>query len=405
MASHGLKPDGSDLPRSLSEQLRILEQQLNRLSDSGSVRLVHPRQQPLGLPMSLGRPVGLAPPVRKPMLGVPEHFNDDDDTDWAGAPTRRRTFRRRAVISGVSLLLLSSTAVIPSLWHLAAPQAPIEEEARVAMSLRTEQFAHTARELGQIRFSAPELAASPPTGPAEIAPPAPDLTSPPSGTVVPMPAAGTSAAPSERYAHANRAPMTTLTVAESDLPRLSLPMLVSGGGGPSWAGSAIVIDGLPAGARVSHGLKIAPDTWTVGVADVAHAVLSLPPTTPDRLELSVRVLAANSHELAASGLQINVLRSSHRPAQIMPAARFEPAAAEMELGTDVEPRPAPRPTASPATRMTAKTERSKPPARPALIPAAQPEWSTTTSGDMSQQRASPSSGFAPLPSWAPFSDR
>ncbi len=397
MASHGLKPDGGDLPRSLSEQLRILEQQLNRLSDTGSVRLVHPRQQPLGLPMSLGRPVGLAPPVRKPMLGVPEHFNDDEDIDRAGAPTRRRTFRRRAVISGVSLLLLSSTAVIPSLWHLAAPQAPIEEVARVAVSLRTEQFAHAARELGQIRFSAPELAASPPTAPAGIAPSAPDLASPPSDTV-PMPSAGTPAAPSERYAHANQAPMTTLTVAESDLPRLSLPMLVSGGGGPSWAGSAIVIDGLPAGARVSHGLKIAPDTWTVGVADVAHAVLSLPPTTPDRLELSVRVLAANSHELAASGLQINVLRPSHKPAQIVPAARFEPAAAEMEMAPDIEPRP--------AARMTAKTERSKPPARPAIMPAAQPEWSTTTSGDISEQRAAPpSSGFAPLPSWAPFSDR
>ncbi len=348
--------------------------------------------------MSLGRPVGLAPPVRKPMLGVPEHFSDED-TDRAGAPTRRRTFRRRAVISGVSVLLLSSTAVIPSLWHLAAPQAPVEE-ARVAVSLRTEQFAHAARELGQIRFFAPDLAASPPTAPAGIAPSAPDLASPPSGTV-PMPAAGTPAAPSERYAHANQAPMTTLTVAESDLPRLSLPMLVSGGGGPSWAGSAIVIDGLPAGARVSHGLKIAPDTWTVGVADVGRAILSLPPTTPDRLELSVRVLAANSHELAASGLQINVLRPSHKPAQIVPAARFEPAAAEIEMGPEIEPRP----TASPTARMTAKTERSKPPARPAIMPAAQPEWSTTTSGDISEQRASPSSGIAPVPSWTPFSDR
>ncbi len=393
MASHGLKPDGGALPRALSEQLRILELQRTRLRDSGSVRLVHPRQQPLGLPMSLGRPVGLAPPVRKPMLGVPEHFNDDEDTDRAGAPTRRRTFRRRAVISGVSVLLLSSTAVIPSLWHLAVPQAPIEE-AQVAMSLRTEQFAHAARELGRIRL--------PESGPAKFAPSAPDLTSPPSGNV-PMPAAepGTSSNPGMGYAQTNRPPMTTLTVAERDLPRLSLPMLVSGGGGPSWAGSAIVIDGLPAGARVSHGLKIAPDTWTVGVADVGRAILSLPPTTPDRLELSVRVLAANSHELAASGLQINVLRSSHKPAQIVPAARFEPAAAEIEMGPEIEPRP----TASPTARMTAKTERSKPPARPAIMPAAQPEWSTTTSGDISEQRASPSSGIAPVPSWTPFSDR
>jgi len=196
-------------------------------------------------------------------------------------------------------------------------------------------------------------------------------------------------------AHADRGQMTTLTIAEGDLPRVSLPMLVSGGG-PAWAGSAVVIDGLPTGARLSHGIRIAPDSWTVGIADVADAVLSLPPTTPDRLELSVRVLAANSLELAASGLQINVLRSRGKAEPIAPAALFEPAAAETEKG------PEPDLGLSPPPRTAAKLDRSK----RAPSSAKQPEWPTATSAWIAEQRApAPLPGFAPMPSWAPFNDR
>ncbi len=202
-------------------------------------------------------------------------------------------------------------------------------------------------------------------------------------------------------------PVATLTVAEGDLARLSLPMLVSGGG-RSWAGSAVVIDGLPADARVSHGMKIAPDTWTVGIADVGHAVLSLPRTTPDRLELFVRVVAADSHELAASALRIQVVRSPDRAAQIKPAAIFEPAAAQTEAGREIDP--------GPAGRQAVKVDRRRPvnPASPINPPATQQakqqgnqkDWPTATSAWITEQRpALPPIGLAPTPKWAPFSDR
>ncbi|MBN9266715.1 MAG: hypothetical protein J0I75_19520 [Hyphomicrobium sp.] len=376
MAFQDQYPSGSDLPRSLSDQLRILEQQLNRLSDNGPIQLVHPTREPLGLPTVLGRPIGLASPPRAPMLGAPEPYGDEQ-----GAPAPQGTFRRRVTIAGVSLLLLSSTAVIPSLWHFAVPETS-EEVAPAVVSLRTEQFAHTARELGQVQLVEP--------APAEIAPASVPHTAAPQFREAPSLAAAR--------------PVATLTVAESDLARLSLPMLVSGGG-RAWAGSAVVIDGLPAEARVSHGMKIAPDTWTVGIADVGHAVLSLPRTTPDRLELSVRVVAADSHELAASALRIQVLRSPDRAAQLVPAAVFEPTAAETGAGREIDP--------APTSRQAVKVNRTKRPAVPAspMAPpptqtAKQQEWPTATSPWVTEERRElPTFGFAPMPKWAPFSDR
>ncbi|MFN3745662.1 MAG: hypothetical protein ACK4TL_13245 [Hyphomicrobiaceae bacterium] len=392
MASYDLEPDGSALPRSLSEQLRLLERQLNKLSDSGPVHLVHPQPQAQRQPMSLGRPLGLAPPHRTPLLGVPERY--DDDTEEGPAPKRRGTFRRRAVIGGISLLLLSSTAVIPSfLWPSAVPEAP-DPEPLAAASLRTEQFAHAARELGQARLIQPAAPES--VSPADASPP-----SPPAAAPAPGPTPADSPAPGEDHARAGEGARTTLTVAESELSRLSLPMLVSGGG-PAWAGSAVIIDGLPADARVSHGMRIAPDTWTVKIDDVGQAVLSLPPTTPDRLELSVRVLAANSHELAASALQLHVVRGQGAPAQIAPAAIFEPAAAEAATG--------PLPEIEPVSRQAVKVERPKRPARPAKPPvtqqAKQPEQPKATSAWVSTvQPSAPAAGFAPAPPWSPFTDR
>jgi hypothetical protein len=392
LASYDLKPDGSDLPRSLSEQLRMLELQLNRLSDSGPVHLVHPQRQAQRQPMSLGRPVGLAPPLHTPILGVPERYHDD--IEEATAPARRGTFRRRAVIGGISLLLLSSTAIVPSLlWPPSLPETP-DPEPPAVVSLRTEQFAHAARELGQLRLVAPAPAESP-------SPAAAPILSPPAAVPAPSLTPEISPAPGEGHTRPDERPRTTLTVAESELSRLSLPMLVSGGG-PSWAGSAVIIDGLPADARVSHGMKLAPDTWTVGIDDVGQAVLSLPPTTPDRLELSVRVLAANSHELAASALQIHVVRAPGAPPQIAPAAIFEPAAAEAANGPVIEP--------DPVSRQAVKVERPKRPASPAKPPVTQqakpPEQPTATSAWVSTVRPSaPSLGFSPAPQWSPFTDR
>ena len=323
----------------------------------------------MGLPTRHGRPIGLAPPVRAATLGVPPRHSDEEEADLP-IMARPRSLRRHALIAGCSLLLLSATAIIPSVWHLTTQEAVSETTLptppAVQVALRTEQFA--ARGLGQASFGAPMRAES------EV----PNTT------------------PS---------PATRLTVAESDLQRLGLPMLVSGGG-PSWAGSAVIIDGLPADARVSHGMKIAPDTWTVGIDDVGHAVLSLPPTTPDRLELSVRVLAANSHELAASAFQIHVVRTSSAPAQIAPAALFEPAAADAAQKPVMEPEP--------ATRQAVKVERPKRPATPiapakapAIQQAKQPEQPKATSAWVSELRpAPPMFGFAPAPApkWSPFRD-
>jgi hypothetical protein len=389
LASHDPNAGGHDLPRSLSEQLRVLEQQLNRLSDGRPVHLVHPKRQPHGLPMSLGRPIGLAPPVRAPVLGVPERYPGEDDGDTS-APSGRGAFRRPATVAACSLLLLSATAIVPSIWHLAAPVADLTTASRptavpAEVALRTEQFAHAARELAHARLvpspaavmnEAPATVTTPPTPPVTRESRTPDATS----------------------------PVTRLTVAEGDLQRLSLPMLVSGGG-PSWSGSAVIIDGLPADARVSHGMKIAPDTWTVGIDDVSHAVLSLPPTTPDHIELSVRVLAANSHELAASALQIHVLRAPDAAAPIAPAAIFEPASAETAGGPEIGP--------APLTRQAVKVERSKrlapplPKPPPVTQQAKQPEQPKATSAWVSKvQPSAPILGFAPeaTPKWSPFSD-
>ncbi len=384
MASHDQNFGGHDLPRSLSEQLRVLEQQLNRLSDGHPVHLVHPTRQPHGAPMSLGRQIGLAPPVRTPMLGVPERDHDADERDEASSVGS--AFRRPATVAACSLLLLSATAIVPSIWHMALPESAIRATSAVAppaeVALRTEQFAHSARDLAARNF------APAPPAPAAATPETPPDTR--ADTLESRPPA-----PS---------PVTRLTVAESDLQRLSLPMLVSGGG-PSWAGSAVIIDGLPADARVSHGMKIAPDTWTVGIADVGHAVLSLPPSTPDHIELSVRVLAANSRELAASALQIHVLRSPDTRASIAPAAIFEPASAETEQGPQIGP--------APVSRQAVKVDRTKriapPPPKPspASQMAQQPEPPKATSAWVSKvQPSAPSFGFAPepAPKWSPFRD-
>jgi hypothetical protein len=401
LASSDFSPDGGNLPRSLSEQLRILEQQLNRLSGGEPTGLVLPTARH---PSSLGRPLGLAPLPRTPLLGVPERYDDeDDDGEPAAAPPLQAIIRRRAVIGSISLLILASTAVVPSLlWHPILPDVS-EPEPPAVVVMRTEQFAHAARELRD----------------APLVEPAPPETLAPEPATVPLllPAGSVPAAvteptmdASQEHARGPMRPRATLTVAEGDLSRLGLPMLVSGGG-PAWAGSAVVIDGLPTEARLSHGMKIAPDTWTVGIADVGTAVLSLPRTTPDRLELLVRVLGADSHELAVSALQINVLRTPGGPAPIAPAAIFEPAAAETTgSGPQIDP--------APVSRLAVKVNRTKRPASPAKPlatqqtvqvaknPADPPERATATSAWVSTLLPpAPVPSLAPMPRWAPFSDR
>jgi hypothetical protein len=393
LASHDQQPLGSDLPRSLSEQLRLLEQQLNRMN-AASARPAQTMLEPFGQPMSLGRPLGVAP-----TLGVPDPYPDDEDDTPAPA---RSTFRRRAVIGGTSLLLLSATAIVPSVWHFAAPgtvpQATSLTQPSIQVALRTDQFSHAARDLAQMSLLPP-------------AAPESSLPAPAAPVVLPVPAPSEPTIQESRAPAGTSPPPTRLTVAESDLQRVSLPMLVSGGG-PSWAGSAVIIDGLPSEARVSHGMKIAPDTWTVGIDDVNHAVLSLPPTTPDRLELAVRVLAPNSHELASSALQIHVVRTSAASATVAPAAIFEPAAAETANGPSIEP-------PLPISRQAVKVQRTKrpdgPPKPPVTQQVAQEAKQPSNQSERPPAAASawvstvlppvPLPTPAPTPKWSPFNDQ
>jgi hypothetical protein len=342
--------------------------------------------------MSLGRPLGVAP-----TLGVPDPYPYDDED---AATPARSTFRRRAVIGGTSLLLLSATAIVPSVWHFAAPVAAPELTSQasppVQMALRTEQFSQAARDLAQMSLLLPAAPETSLPAPAPVVVPVPGPLEP---TI------------QDSHASAGIGPPMRLTVAESDLQRVTLPMLVSGGG-PSWTGSAVIIDGLPSEARVSHGMKIAPDTWTVGIDDVNHAVLSLPPTTPDRLELAVRVLAPNSHELASSALQIHVVRTSAASATVAPAAIFEPAAAETANGPSIEP---PLPISRQAVKVQ-RTKRPDGPPKPMITrqvaqeakqpsnqserpPAAASAWVSTVLPPV------PLPTPAPTPKWSPFNDQ
>ena len=353
--------------RSLSEQLRVLERELSRVSG----QIEPPVAPPMRLPTCLGRPIGVTP-VEFPSLASLTVGANARTLDPAVPTTRGPSFGRTATIACASLLLLGTTAILPPLiWRYvehaetSTPELqPAEPQSEA--SLRTEGFAQSARQLGNIRLvSAP---AEPERHAVSASMPAPSRVT------------------------------TTLTVPESELASLHLPAFVSDVG-PARVGSAVMIEGLPADARVSHGIRIAPDSWCVGAAFVAHAVLSLPRNTPERLDVSVRVVAADSQELAANDVQIRVLRSADRTAPViprtagrpaitaavrpapLPTSRFEPAAGQSETALDIVAPPSLRPAVAPGP--------AKPPARP---PA--------TSGWILQTIPAEQT-----PSWAPFGNR
>lgn len=365
LPSDGRLADGS--ARSLSEQLRELEAQLGSINE---MSLPAPGQRSR-LPMSLGRPIGLTQPEGFPRI---LSAGTDDDAD-SPPPARGGALRRGIAVAGSGLLLLTATAILPSLiWpHVQPPAPPVTETPAAAP--RTERFAFAARDMA-LAPHAPASVSTPALLPARAAP-----------EPIPEPRMAPDSAPSAG---------TTLEVAESDLASLNLPKIVSGVA-PASTGTAVVIDGLPDTARVSPGIRIARDSWAVGIRDVDNAVLSLPRDTPERLDLVVRVVAADSHELAANRLHIRVLRTvgaaePTRHTGSIPTAHFEPAAA---VGAPVPEVIEPRPARKPAVVL------KRTPA-PSATPS--PAWSTEISA-WSQTAPSPQPPVERAPAWAPFGTR
>ena len=292
--------DGRLAVRSLSEQLRDLEA---RLGHDNELSLPQVGRR-TALPTHLGRPIGLTR-----LEDFPRIARLDADEPAPKPPlSRAAAMRRGATIVGAGLLLLATTAIVPPLFFRYPTPAATQEPAsdQVLAPLRTERFAQSAQ---QLRLA----------GPATVS----YLKQ--ASTVVPS-----DSVPFLR-------PTITLAVAKNETARVDLPTMISGLGAGS-AGSAVVIDGLPVGTRVSHGLPIARDSWTVSSADVQSAVVFLPRNTPERVDLRVRVIAADSQELAANALEIRVLRATDVTAVGAPAgdgitarpstSRYEPTAAE-----------------------------------------------------------------------------
>ncbi len=358
--------DGSIAIRSLSEQLRELEAQFGAES-GGDNDLSLPRvARRTKLPTHLGRPIGLSQPDGFPRIARLAVDLDARAQQPEPAPSPGAAFRRGATVVGVGLLLLATTAIVPPLFlrhpvPVATP--PPAPEERVT-SQRTERFAQSAWELSR---AGPGAVSSPPLAPSALTPSAPSR------------------------------PKITLAIAANESARVDLPTIVSGIA-PASAGSAVVIDGLPAGTRVSYGIPIARESWTVASADVASAVVFLPRTTPERVDLLVRVIAADSQELAANSLEIRVLRTTDLTTPATPAspsttalantpqstARFEPAAAEGQSAPDAM---VPPPLRKPAVPRSVKT----------------PAWPTATSAwTQTVQDAAPPATIGHPPTWEPF---
>ncbi len=381
MPSQDRSVDDAHPARSLSEQLRELEAHLVSVNEIS----LPPAGRRTRLPTSLGRPLGLSQPDGFPRIltAGPDGRTLEDDLP----PAPPSALRRSIAVAGAGLLLLTATAILPSLiWPHVEPTAPtVVEETEV--SARTGSFATAAR----------ELALAPPapvTAPAQL----PSRAVPPPLAEPAIPTGGTpQAAPEPATAIDARAPQpsTTLEVAESELSRLTVPRIVAGVA-PTATGSAVVIDGLPADARVSPGIRIAPDAWAVGIRDVDYAVLSLPRDTPERLDLMVRVVAADSHELAANRLHIRVRRTANaaeaaRAAAASPVAaptaHFEPAAAVGEPGLEAV-------VALPLRKPAVVMKRT---------PAPSPAWPTEVSAwTQAQPTAAPLPPVEKAPAWAPF---
>lgn len=370
--------DGTSAVRSLSEQLRDLEAQLGYENELSLPRIARRSK----LPTHLGRPIGLVRPEGFPRLSSLATDQNERFYQPEAAPSPGAAFRRGATIVGIGLLMLATTAIVPPLFlHHPVPQAtePQIPEPLVTPQ-RTERFAQSARELRD-------------AGPAPVSSRRPPPQAQPFLT---QPAAASR--PELPPATAQLRPTITVAVSENEPARLSLPTIVTGMGSASAGGSVIVIDGLPDGTRVSHGIPIARDSWAVSSSDVDSAVVFLPRNTPARLDLHIRLVAADSQELAANTLEIRVLRTTDVTGPIVPAgdiapaggappatARFEPAAAEGQAATDF--------TVSPPLRKPAVTPR---PARSAAWPTATSAWTRNS------QDTPPSTAIEQPPPWAPF---
>lgn len=372
MPSDDRHADAGTPARSLSEQLRDLEAELG-YADEMSRPLQGRRSK---LPMSLGRPIGLTQPDGFPRILT---IGEDADPNYNRVPVRRSGLRRGVAVAGAVLTLFVLTAILPPLiWRYAEPPLPVADVEVPSLSPgRTDQFAMVARDLAR----APHAPTRLPTVDSLI-PPVETRRSTPEVAPVAETAASTQA--------------TTLEVAESELPSLTLPKIVSGMA-PASAGSAVVIDGLPGTARVLPGIRIARDSWAVGIRDVDYAVLSLPRDTPERLDLVVRVVAADSQQLAAKTLQIRVLRTAHAteprraaevPSQSAPRARFEPASGLGEPGLEAV---VPLPERKPIVVLK-------------RAPAPSPAWPTSVStwSQTETKPAPPLTRSDKAPAWSPF---
>lgn len=336
-------PDGSIAIRSLSEQLRDLEAQFGAESGEDNDLSMPRVAQRTTLPTHLGRPIGLTRLEAFPRIARLAVDPDDRPPQPEPAPSPGAALRRGATVVGVGLLLLATTAIVPPLFlrHAApvATQPPVSEYRVVPV--RTERFAQSAWDLSR-------------AGPA---------------TVSSLPSVQTTAQIRPDIAQpASPRPTITLAVAPNETAIVDLPSIVTDMG-PTSAGSAVVIDGLPEGTRVSYGIPIARDSWTVASADVQSAVVFLPRNAPERVDLRVRVVAADSQELAANSLEIRVLRTAGVATPATTAlgdtpqstAHFEPAAAE---GLGAPDAMVPPPLRKPSPPRIVKT----------------PAWPTATSG-------------------------
>lgn len=336
-------PDGSLAIRSLSEQLRDLEAQFSAESGEDNDLSMPRVARRTMLPTHLGRPVGLTRLQGFPRIARLAVDPDERPPQPEPAPSPGATLRRGATVVGVGLLLLATTAIVPPLFlrHAAPVATPPVSEYRV-VPLRTERFAQSAWDLSRATPATDSAVPPVPQIPFQVQP--------------------------DRAQPASARPTITLAVAPNETAIVDLPSIVTDMG-PTSAGSAVVIDGLPDGTRVSYGIPIARDSWTVASADVQSAVVFLPRNAPERVDLRIRVIAADSQELAANSLEIRVLRTAGVATPMTTAlgdapqstAHFEPAAAE---GLGAPDAMVPPPLRKPSPPRIVKT----------------PAWPTVTSG-------------------------
>lgn len=145
MTSNHDRRRGAHRLSTISEQLRALERDLNRVSEAAGAHFTPGNR----LPTSLGRPIGVMSSVEFPSDAAFSIRADARTIDPAVRTSRGPRFGRTAVIAGASFALVATTAIIPPLLlrhtgHQIEQQAPETETS----ALRTEYFANSAQGLG-----------------------------------------------------------------------------------------------------------------------------------------------------------------------------------------------------------------------------------------------------------------